>query len=215
MAPRKPISHLVVEGKNDQHVIWALCAKHNIPETFSVEEPKDETGGVEALLDSISVRLKTPGMQILGFVIDADQDLQSRWQAVSDRLRSSGYTNLPVVPDPKGTILDQEQMPRIGVWLMPDNQLPGMLEDFVKLLVPDNDLLLPKAEYMLAEIEREGLHRYTLVHHSKALIHTWLAWQEVPGFPMGLSITAQILLHNNPIALNFVDWLNRLFQDQT
>ncbi len=87
MAPRVPVSQLVVEGKNDQHVIWALCVRHSVPETFTVVTPADETGGVDELLDSIPVRLKIPGLHVLGLVIDADQDIQARWEEVSYRLR--------------------------------------------------------------------------------------------------------------------------------
>ena len=46
---------LVVEGPDDQHVIWALCQHHDVAETFSVETTR--SGGVEALLESIKVRL--------------------------------------------------------------------------------------------------------------------------------------------------------------
>ena len=29
---------LLVEGKNDRHVVWALCQKYQVPKTFSVED---------------------------------------------------------------------------------------------------------------------------------------------------------------------------------
>lgn len=202
---------LVVEGKNDQHVIWALCERHAIPETFEVVTADDAGGGVDDLLDGIPVRLKTAGLRTLGIVVDADENLQGRWDAIRHRLSSSDYQNLPDRPDPQGTVIEQEHLPRVGIWLMPDNQLPGMLEDFVAHLIPQNDLLLPKAEFIVAEIEQENLQRYSLLHHPKALIHTWLAWQDIPGRPMGQSITAQVLLHDTPVATAFAAWLNRLF----
>ena len=34
---RKLPQQLLVEGDNDRHVIWALCAQHQLPEVFSVE----------------------------------------------------------------------------------------------------------------------------------------------------------------------------------
>jgi hypothetical protein len=95
---------------------------------------------------------------------------------------------------------------------MPNNQLPGMLEDFVALLMPADDNLRPKAEEILREIEREGLNRYGEIHHAKALIHTWLAWQETPGMPMGQAITARVLQRESAIAQVFADWLQRLFE---
>ncbi len=173
--------------------------------------PGEGSGGIDELLCSIPVRLKIAGLQALGLVLDADQDLGSRWDAVCHRLRQAGYHDLPAHPHPQGSIVDDGEHARIGVWLMPDNQLPGILEDFVTCLVPEHDLLLPKAEDILADIEQNGIHRYKQVYHPKALIHTWLAWQEIPGRPMGQSITAHVLLHNAEVAMSFVNWLSRLF----
>jgi hypothetical protein len=212
--PKKPKPRqLLVEGKNDRHVIWALCNQYQLPETFSVEVPEEDgTEGIEALLAGLPARLDEPKLQTLGIVVDADQDLAARWQAVRDRLIASGYQHVPKVPPAEGWIDAPPDRPRVGVWLMPDNQLPGMLEDFVARLMPRDDALRPKAEAILQEIELAGLNRYTSVHRPKALIHTWLAWQETPGMPMGQAITARVLRYDCAIALNFVEWLQRLFE---
>ncbi|MEC4880603.1 MAG: DUF3226 domain-containing protein [Scytonema sp. PMC 1070.18] len=37
--PQSKPQQLLVEGKNDRHVIWALCERHQLPDTFSVEVP--------------------------------------------------------------------------------------------------------------------------------------------------------------------------------
>jgi hypothetical protein len=196
--PKKPKPRqLLVEGKNDRHVIWALCNQYQLPETFSVEVPEEDgTEGIEALLAGLPARLDEPKLQTLGIVVDADQDLAARWQAVRDRLIASGYQHVPKVPPAEGWIDAPPDRPRVGVWLMPDNQLPGMLEDFVARLMPRDDALRPKAEAILQEIELAGLNRYTSVHRPKALIHTWLAWQETPGMPMGQAITARVLRYD-------------------
>jgi len=200
------MKELLVEGKNDQHVIWNLCKQHNIPEVFSVRDGM----GVDKLLRSIPVRLKISGLEVLGIVLDADQDVAGRWRAVCEQLQRAGYVNLPDSPDSRGTIIYEEERPRVGIWLMPNNSSPGMLEDFVSYLIPDEDALKPKAENILNEIEDEGLARYG-AHHQKAFIHTWLAWQETPGQPMGQAITARVLRADNEIVQIFVDWLNLLF----
>ncbi len=204
-------AQLLVEGKNDRHVVWALCEQHQVPETFSVEIPREDNGGVETLLKSIPVRLKISGLRALGVILDADQNLASRWDAVCERFRQAGYSNLPPNPEPNGSIIEVDQMPRIGIWLMPNNHLPGMLENFVSHFIPDDDLLATKAEVVLHEIESENLNKYSLSHHQKAFIHTWLAWQETPGQPMGQAITAQVLSHDQPLAQAFIKWLNLLF----
>ncbi|BAZ09381.1 hypothetical protein NIES4071_11890 [Calothrix sp. NIES-4071] len=205
-------SQLLVEGKNDIHVIWALCHMYQLPETFSVEVANaSETEGIEALLNGLPLKLREKNLEILGIVVDADQDLAARWQAVKSRLRASGYQNIPETLTQSGLVHIEPELPKVGVWLMPNNQLPGMLEDFVKCFIPDDDTLLPKAELVLQEIEQANLNPYTLIHRPKALIHTWLAWQEKPGMPMGQAITARVLHHDSAPAIIFVEWLKRLF----
>ena len=115
MARQIPVAQLVVEGKDDQHVIWALCNRHSIPETFAVVTPDDESGGIDELLNSIPIRLKISGLRALGLVIDADQNLQGRWEAVCHRLRLSGYQELPDQPNSQGTIIERDRLPRVGI----------------------------------------------------------------------------------------------------
>jgi hypothetical protein len=94
---------------------------------------------------------------------------------------------------------------------MPNNAVHGMLEDFVRIIIPEDDLLLPFVEKGISEIEASALEKYLPMHRSKALIHTWLAWQESPGTPMGQAITKSYLNHNHQLCALFVAWLNSLF----
>ncbi len=209
--PKPKPQQLLVEGKNDRHVIWALCEQYNLPKTFSVELPPETEGeGVTALLASLAYQLKDENLRTLGIVVDADENVTARWQAIRNRLQKIGYNNIPETPVREGWVGEQsELLPKVGVWLMPNNQVPGMLEDFVAHLIPAGDMLRDKAEAILTEIEEENLNRYSC--RPKALIHTWLAWQKKPGMPMGQAITAQVLLHNSSIAETFVCWLRCLF----
>lgn len=201
-------AHLLVEGKNDQHVIWALCEAHQVSETFDVLVPGD--GGIDEVLADIPIRLKEAGLQSLGIVVDANEKIQVRWDSIRGRLQRAGYSP-PEQPPKDGFITSTSNRPQVGVWLMPNNQVPGMLEDFVAHLILDDDTLKPVAEDTLQSIEKNGLNRYRPVHRPKALIHTWLAWQENPGMPMGQAITAHVLQHNHSLANQFVKWLGNLF----
>jgi hypothetical protein len=125
--------YLLVEGKNDRHVVWALCKRHELPDVFSVETPGIDEG-IEALLQGLPLRLQGENLRILGIMVDADQDVRSRWQSLHDRLHSSGYVNFPDRPLADGWVSDLPNLPRVGVWLMPDNQQQGILEDFVTSL---------------------------------------------------------------------------------
>jgi hypothetical protein len=208
-----PTAYLLVEGQNDQHVVWALCEQHQLAKTFSVLTPDDKKKqGIEAILEGLPLRLKVEGLHTLGILVDANHDLAARWQAVRHQLSASGYKNIPRTPPPSGLIITPAGLPRVGIWLMPNNQVPGMLEDFVAELIPTDDSLRPKAESALQDIETSQLNRYTIAHRPKALIHTWLAWQETPGMPMGQAITAQALQYNSPLARRFIEWLKLLFE---
>ncbi len=136
---------LSVEGPDDQHVIWAILSLHGFEPEFAVKEE----GGYETLYKRLSPRLK-PGTDLerFGIVVDADEDIANRWRSIKGALRSAGYTDLPEQPDPTGTIVDHEDLPRLGVWIMPNNVLAGMLEDYMALLVPISDPLAGSREAM-------------------------------------------------------------------
>lgn len=213
--PKKSEPHqLLVEGDNDLHVICNLCSKHQLPKTFSVEVSKPE--GIDALLASLPVKLKEENLRTLGIVVDADQDLSKRWEEVCKQLNASGYQDIPAFPPAQGWVYtpsELSELKRIGVWLMPNNQLPGILEDFVTHLIPPGDTLRPKVESVLQEIEDACLNLYKVPNlRVKALIYTWLAWQKKPGEPMGRAISQRVLSHDSPLAFTFVEWLQHLFE---
>jgi hypothetical protein len=95
-------------------------------------------------------------------------------------LTTQGYT----VPDElplTGLIVTNAGNKRIGVWIMPNNNLNGILEDFISFLVPQDDELLPIVNATLQNLEDQKLNKYSLMHKSKAAIHSWLSWQEDPN----------------------------------
>ena len=94
---------------------------------------------------------------------------------------------------------------------MPNNNLEGMLEDFVLQLVSSENVLMQKAESTLSELEAEEIQQYKRVHRSKAKVHTFLAWQDEPGKPIGQAITARILNPDAEEAKAFIGWLNKLY----
>ena len=69
----------------------------------------------------------------VGILPDANDDPEARWNALRHRLADQRF-DLPERPDPDGTVIDGS--PRIGIWLWPDNQEPGELENFVEAMVP-------------------------------------------------------------------------------
>ncbi|MDR2813101.1 MAG: hypothetical protein LBB79_00370 [Prevotellaceae bacterium] len=196
---------LLVEGNDDRHVMLALRDRHNLPKDFDVID----CGGIDNLEKRIPVTFKVSGIEAVGIIIDADENLQLRWSALRSRLSAAGFD----MPDslPKAGLIVENDLYRAGLWIMPDNNASGMLEDFVSLLIPKNDALLPVVQSTLSSIEAQKLNKYALAHKSKAAIHTWLAWQETPGTPIGLSITKKYLTATDAACQAFVEWIKKLF----
>jgi hypothetical protein len=94
---------------------------------------------------------------------------------------------------------------------MPNNELPGMLEHFCRFLVPDDDSLWQHAENIVQHVMQVDC-RFPQPHMMKAQIHSWLAWQDEPGKPLGQAITKKFLNAQAPYAQQFISWVHRLYQ---
>lgn len=199
---------LLVEGKNDEHVVRNLLDCHVLPQIDTI----NNHGGISNLLKDLPVHLKGSDINALGIIVDADTDMLARWSSLRDSLIKAGYATVPDLPSPEGTILlppPNTLLPKkVGIWMMPDNQSNGILEDFLRLLIPTSNTLLHHAEKSIDSIP-EGHRLFAEKDKSKALIHTWLAWQENPGLPFGTAIKAQYL--KAKVATNLINWLKKLF----
>ena len=120
---------LLVEGQDDKHVVRHLCNRSQPMPAFDIRDK----GGIDNLLASIGPEVKVPGRMAVGILPDANDDPEARWNALRHRLADQRF-DLPERPDPDGTVIDGS--PRIGIWLWPDNQEPGELENFVEATVP-------------------------------------------------------------------------------
>ncbi|MFK7032196.1 DUF3226 domain-containing protein [Flavobacterium oreochromis] len=198
---------LLVEGNDDQHVIWALCEKFEVIENFDVIDCE----GITKLYQQIPVRFKQSQIDTIGLIIDADSEIKDSWKSIGTLLTSQGFTIPESIPL-EGLILMNSTGFKVGVWIMPNNNENGMLEDFISFLVPKDDKILPIVNETLTNIEKKGLNKYSLIHKSKATIHSWLSLQSDPGTPMGLSITKRYLTTEEETCLKLVNWLKELYK---
>lgn len=198
---------LLVEGKNDCHVIFALCKAHGIPESFGLFDCENDEGVLKRL-NALILQPESP--ETIGVVLDVDcRTTDSRWQQIQDKIKSHGY-NFPEHPDSTGTVLPQNGgKPKLGIWLMPNNRNPGMLEDFLMSLVNTDSISFASESVNTAK--DKGFTTFKDAHHSKAVIHTYLAWQDEPGKPLGQSITSHVLNPETETARLFTSWLVTLF----
>lgn len=207
-------SILLTEGKNDCIVISNICSRRKIKENFKPINCKSRDGAISFL--ALAINEQATKYQNVGIVIDADTDNAAAWHKIKSKIENTGkYDNIPNSLDASGLILQANDSthPRLGVWIMPDNKTEGMLEDFVSLLAGEENVLMKESELILQSLEERKIEGYKQVHRAKAKIHTFLAWQDEPGFPMGLAITAKILDANAKEADLFVEWVEKLFEE--
>ena len=80
----------------------------------------------------------------------------------------------------------------------------------MSLLIPTGDMLWPMAQDIVQQVIAKD-RRFPQTQEMKANIHTWLAWQEEPGKPMGQAITKRYLKAEAPHAQQLMTWIRRLF----
>ena len=133
---------LLVEGRDERFVVRRIC------DSNSMEFPHSAFASPKGAPDRMyghGIRWgdsSQKAVQTVGIVVDANDNLPSRWQAVAHRLGTAGIETPPTGPASHGTIIEsrpREGRPRVGIWLMPDNGSPGELEDFIADMIPSGD----------------------------------------------------------------------------
>jgi hypothetical protein len=217
---------LLVEGNDDQFVIYNLLKKYNISCEVS---PARVTGtntiliakrnNKQDLLDSLDIHkaFADSEMERLGIVLDADRlqtewGLDKTWKKLRDKFENQGIGHLPEKPISEGTVTEvvlADRIITVGIWIMPDNVRDGILEDFMTYLVPANNLW--EHAQNVARNVMSDYHSFAEKDLRKAEIHTWLAWQRTPGAPMGHAIEYGFFNHNVTQAQGLIAWVQRLF----
>ena len=210
-------------------MIWQLCRRDP---SFSVRReeyemwvetynPRTEFEIIEKvsrkrLLDSIPIEVDRSGRQVLGIIMDADDDVADSWKKITCRFSEVGIT-LPGSPDTNGIIVDPGEgptggpLPRIGVWLMPDNKSKGELEDLAFSMIPSND-----DTWKLAQSYVDGIpspeRKFQPDKIDKAKLYAWLATRKEPS-RMGAAVGAAGGLDASiPVCKDILAWLADLFR---
>ena len=206
-------SKLHVEGQDDQHAIVHLLLRHGIsldhdPLRVDVKVEQNDNG----VLDAMNVAIKASAGRSVGFVIDADRTIADRWQQICGRLNPLGIQT-PESPPAAGFIQDLDSFRvRVGVWLMPDNKQDfGKLEHLLRALVPNGDVLISHAEKSTVEASALGAS-FSEKDRIKAVLHSWLAWQQEPGRPYGTALKARFFEADVAVAQTFVNWFKMVYR---
>jgi len=210
---------LLVEGDRDKRLIPELVEKLGIRWGEANERDKwpaqiKTAGSVEQLLAPgfISTHFKASGLDALGVIVDADTDPSSRWAQVRSAI-SNIFPSVTSSHPPEGLVVQQLNMPRFGVWIMPDNTSPGMIETFLAHVsqVPSQGLWQHTRLYC-DEAKLKHQAGFRDVHRDKACIHAWLAVQDPPGEQLHVAIKIDHLQPSAPLADPFLKWFCDVFQ---
>lgn len=222
---------LLVEGTEDRDFFLVVLQHTGLKNSVQIEpktprqlDAKIQSDGVDNLLIALPLQLEklkqADGPDSLGIVVDADHATQDpscnfgftvRRNQVADVLAAHGWQ--PALTSlAKGEIFhNPDGLPDVGLWVMPDHQQDGMLEDFVMPLVvgADQKHLLSHAQATVDQLPVTLFNQQ--LHTTKAHIATWRAWQKPPGIRLGkLMLNGSLDTTLSP-ASEFIRWLNTVF----
>lgn len=190
---------LLVEGSSDEHVIFHLCKSRDLDIEFITIDKR----GAPNLINSIRNEINVAGRKAVGIVLDANDNLPEKWNAVKRSISDADITRPDNIPN-QGMII--KNTPRVGVWFMPDNQSSGAIEDFVIDMIPERDPVWPLSMQYIDDVPRDFLQ----ANRQKAILHSWLATKTKPGL-MGAAISAGDFDTDGDLCDRFCNWLQRLF----
>lgn len=147
--------------------------------------------------------------------VPPDQMIQSRLDQLEARVGE--YYPLPAVfpeegliLDPIGTRPDADRLPKLGVWLMPNNRAYGMFEDL--LIASLSAEVAGYASRVVTQARADDIAKFKAAHLSKAIIRTYMAWQDPPDIQyLGLAIKRRAFENIEVECRQFIEWLDRLF----
>lgn len=189
----------LVEGKTDEIIVREVLRKLQISDvSFAGGE------GIDKLLAELTAFIKRSNAMSIGIIVDANKNLEKRWESIRNRLnRSDLEIELPDAPSRHGVIQKLENQ-NFGVWVMPNNQDNGMLEDFVKEMIPDDDAWRLAVDY-IERAKDSGLQ----IKESKSLVYAWLAIID-PGRYLGTAFGAGKFKFDTANYKNFENWIRDL-----
>ena len=218
-------SLLLVEGRNDKNAIFQLVRlRYGADPAFEISD----CGGDDGVLRKLSGRLADGNspQKILGLILDTDIEgstevdaIQRRWIQLKNKI-TAGY-DLPddfpetgLIAEPLPGRKAKGSLPRIGVWLMPNNKAFGMFEDLLM-----ESLGAKEKDYttnVVKQAKTDEIASFHDSHLSKAVIRTYIEWQEPPDVQyLGLAIKEGRFQNIEAACAQFLDWLGRLFAPLT
>lgn len=219
MGPHSNI--LVVEGESDQRFFEQLCKMLGLHTTVKVAPPRalqagayNTKQGVFNYLPTLLRQLDDGELTRLGVAVDADSPPNGGFpatQALANRsFAPFGYT-LKATQTAGLVYEHHDGLADVGVWVMPDNQTPGILEDWAQqCLSPQERTLFDHARSAVQTLPEPP--RFRPLQRSKAEVATWLAWQTQPGHGLDRAVAENRFDTASHGYQQLTAWLDQIFR---
>jgi hypothetical protein len=172
---------LAGEGQDEVFFFEALLAHLQISDV-QVEQYAGK-GYLAKYLRELPLRPGYQNVVAIGITRDADGNVAQTFQSVGGLLGNAG------LPTPAAAGQVTAGPPRVGVFLMPDNQRPGMLEDLCLDAVQSDGAISCVTDYFKCVDQRAKRQPNNM---AKARVHAWLASQLEPDRRLGEAAKAGI-----------------------
>ena len=208
--------HLIVEGK-DYFAIGDLCKLHfPIPKGFSEKNQKEFLKGgkgfEETVIDFVNI-FDSPNLTNIALIVDADyKGVEKRLKFILSALSVKLESDFSLIPLSIDGVNFEHEGIKIGIWIMPNNANDGYLEHFIENLIEQDDWVLNEAKVKVDDLLAKEHCRFTEIKKQKAIIYSWLAWQESPGLPFGTAMKAKSLNPHADSAQPFLNWIKKTFE---
>jgi len=216
---------LLVEGQDDQYFFQTYSEKvlsNNALEVYPPKAAAPTTGnGWGNLIKNLPIllgELKNGNIDKLGIILDADYPpdnsggFSERYNKVIEKLKTAGYIIPTAANAGKGDIFQHSNgLEPIGLWIMPNHQDNGMLENFIESMITSiqQKSLLNHAQKSIDDLPVTLFDKQ--LHTAKAKIFTWRAWQTEPGLSPNKALNDSLLDLDQTTAANFTRWLQTVF----
>lgn len=212
---------LIVEGKSDYFFFKKLCKKNGFneieievytPDNFNDRETKQGVINILQILIKLVVAFY---VDRLGIIVDADYvenggGLDNTLSQIYEKIKDHGYSKEYKKFENTGIYFESDKgLPKIGVWVMPNNLDEGMIEDWILSIC--NPIEQPFLDMVVQKVEGVKPIKFKEIHKSKAISSTWLAWQKKPGLGFFYLFKENLIDEQHTNYKNWIDWMNKIF----
>lgn len=216
---------LLVEGEADQSFFKEICNKLLLSPHIQVALPRELGGrsntkqGIYNHLNILLRQLADGDIKQLAVVIDADYEsvnspdgFNNTVNEIIKRVEPYGFALKQNQTPLSGLIFENDNgLSDFGLWIMPNNQNEGMLEDFIKACVKTDERPLFNHAIQIVQAVPEP-KKFKQHHYSKAEVATWLAWQKKPGHGLYHVLCDDLLVDTNHALFQKLEqWLKQIF----